>query len=182
MIKKEKLIILGKSGSGKDFLMREISKKNLNPCLKWTTRPKRTREEQGREYNFVSRNEFERAINNNEMIAHQLFTVTPLNSEPEEWYYGLSKKDFNDSQVVIMTPGEYDLLNFEEVDRKELFVVYLNIDRQTREDRLYNREDKMDSIKRRLDADDVDFSNFKDYDLMVRDPEFSSEDIYNLMD
>ncbi len=51
--KKEKLIILGKSGSGKDYLMRKLVEKNLVGCLKSTTRPQRKNEIQGITYNFI---------------------------------------------------------------------------------------------------------------------------------
>jgi guanylate kinase len=66
--------------------------------------------------------------------------------------------------------------------RKGCFVVYLDIDRSIRESRLHNREDKNDSIKRRLDADEIDFKDFGDYDLRITDPEFTAEDIWDLMD
>jgi hypothetical protein len=38
-----------------------------------------------------------------------------------------------------------------------------------------------DSIKRRLDADEIDFSGFKDYDLKITDPEFEVEMVLSLM-
>jgi guanylate kinase len=79
-----------------------------------------------------------------------------------------------------MTPGEFSNINKEL--RKECFVVYLDIDRVTRESRILGRQDKNDSITRRLDADEVDFKDFKDYDLRITDPEFEAEDVYDLMD
>ena len=66
--------------------------------------------------------------------------------------------------------------------RKGCFVVYLDIDRDIRESRLLGRQDKNDSITRRLDADDIDFGSFKDYDLKITDPEFLADDVYDLMD
>jgi guanylate kinase len=66
--------------------------------------------------------------------------------------------------------------------RKGCFVVYLDIDRGVRESRLLGRQDKNDSITRRLDADDIDFQSYNDYDLKITDPEFSSDDVYDLMD
>ena len=40
---------------------------------------------------------------------------------------------------------------------------------------------KNDSIRRRLDADDVDFEYFTDYDLKITDPEFDADGVYDLM-
>lgn len=182
MIKNEKLIILGPSGSGKDFLMRKLIEKGLKPCLKWTTRPMRKGEIQGITYNYVSTDEFIESIKSDKFITYQTFYVTPVDSDPQTWYYGITREDFENSQLFIMTPGEYNSLSFKGDDRKKCFVVYLNIDRVIRESRLHSREDKNDSIKRRLDSDEIDFMNFSDYDLRVTDPDFSVDDIYDLMD
>lgn len=178
--KHEKVIILGQSGSGKDFLLRKLVEKGLKPCLKWTTRPARKFEKQGVNYNFVSDSEFIQSINENKFLAYQEFQVTPEGKSPEKWYYGITEEEFNNSQVLIMTPGEFKNITPEQ--RKGCFVVYLDIDRSVRESRLFKREDKNDSIKRRLDADEEDFKDLNDYDLKVRDPEFTSDDVYDLMD
>lgn len=179
MTKHEKLILLGKSGSGKDYLMRNLSKKGLKAGLKWTTRPQRKLEWPGITYNFVNESKFEESIKSNEFLVYQKFTVTPENSDPQIWYYGLTKEEFSNSQIFIMTPGEYSMIPQD--FRKNCFVVYLDIDRGIREERLHIREDKNDSIKRRLDSDDVDFKDLKDYDLRITDPEFNADDVYNLM-
>jgi len=179
-IKKEKLIILAKSGGGKDFLMRKLVEKGLIPCLKWTTRPPRKFEKQGITYNFVNESLFTESINNNEFLVYQTFEVTPEGKNPETWYYGVTNEEFQRAQVFIMTPGEFSNINPEL--RKGCFVVYLDIDRSIRESRLFKRQDKNDSITRRLDADEEDFKGFGDYDLRVTDHEFTADDVYSLMD
>jgi guanylate kinase len=181
-IKNEKVIILGKSGSGKNYITDKLVEMGLKPCLKWTTRPMRHEEKQGITYNYVTDEVFLQSAKNNEFITYQSFLVTPVNSEPQTWYYGITKESFNTSQIFIMTPGEYNSIEFTKDQRKGCFVVYLDIDRPIRESRLHNREDKNDSIKRRLDADEIDFKDFTDYDLKVTDPDFTADDIYDLMD
>ena len=178
--KKEKLIILGPSGSGKDFLMRKLVEKGLKPCVKWTTRPARKFEKQGVNYNFVADQYFIETINENKFLSFQTFEVTPEGKKPETWYYGVTSEDFENSQVVIMTPQEFQSITPDV--RKGCFVVYLDIERKTRESRLFKRDDKNDSIKRRLDADEIDFQSFRDYDLRITDPEFTANDVYDLMD
>jgi guanylate kinase len=178
--KHEKLIILGQSGSGKDFLMRKIVKKDLIGCLKTTTRPKRNHETQGITYDFVSDLSFNQMIQDEKLLCYQTFNVTPEDRDPETWYYGITKEEFERAQVFIMTPGEFSCIDAE--TRKNCFVVYLDIDRDTREDRILKRADKNDSVKRRLDADAEDFKDFGDYDLRVTDPDFTAEDVYDLMD
>jgi len=178
--KKEKLILLGKSGSGKDFLMRKLVEKKLRGCLKMTTRPQRKHEIQWVTYEFVADWTFKEKIDNDEFLVYQTFEVTPEGKDLETWYYGITKEEFEKSQVFIMTPGEFE--NITPEVRKGCFVVYLDIDRDTRESRILRRQDKNDSVTRRLDADEIDFQNFKDYDLRITDPEFEAEDVYDLMD
>lgn len=178
--KKEILIILGKAGSGKDYLMRKLVEMGLKPGIKCTTRPPRKFEQQGVNYNFVSESTFLESINEDKFLVYQTFTVTPDDRPEETWYYGITKEEFQSSQVFIITPGEFSKID--PVTRKGCFVVYLDIPRDVREGRLIKREDKNDSIKRRLDADEIDFSKFSDYDLRITDPDFLVEDVYSLMD
>lgn len=178
-MKSEKVIIIGCSGSGKDYLMRKLVERGLKGCLKWTTRPQRKHEKQGITYNFVSDTQFTESINENKFLTYQTFSVTPEGKDPETWYYGVTNEEFQRAQVFIMTPGEFSNINTEL--RKVCFVVYLDIDRSVRESRLLGRQDKNDSITRRLDADDIDFQSYNDYDLKITDPEFSAADIYDLM-
>jgi guanylate kinase len=180
--KKEKLLILGHSGSGKTYLFKKLLEKGLKPGVKWTTRPSRKYEVEGVDYYFKSESDFLTSINENKLLTHESFIVTPKNSPEQIWYYGISKEDFEKSQIFILTPNEFKNLNLSESERKGCFVVFLDIPRNIRESRLYHREDKNDSVKRRLDADEIDFNEFDDYDLKITDPDFGADDIYELME
>ena len=100
--KKEKLILLGKSGSGKDYLMRKLVEKGLKTGLKMTTRPQRKFEKQGITYNFVNDNQFTKLIKENKFLAYQTFNVTPEGRQPEIWQYGVTLEEFNESQLFII--------------------------------------------------------------------------------
>ena len=169
--KTEKLLICGHSGSGKDFLLRQLKEKGLKASIKVTTRPKRKNEVEGVNYYFKTLNQFESL----DLLVSQDF----FNDKGELWKYGILKEDFNNSQAFILTPGEVRQLTPEV--RKNCFVVFLDIDRSIRESRISNRQDHNDSIKRRLDADEIDFKNFTDYDLKITDPEFDVDSILSLM-
>ena len=56
--KTEKIIITGKSGSGKDWLLRQLEKEGLKVSVKTTTRPQRKNEVQSVTYNFIQDGEF----------------------------------------------------------------------------------------------------------------------------
>lgn len=169
--KTEKLLICGHSGSGKDFLLRQLKERGLKASIKVTTRPKRKNEIEGVNYYFKTLNQFESL----DLLVSQDF----FNDKGELWKYGILKEDFNNSQAFILTPGEVRQLTPEV--RKNCFVVFLDIDRSIRESRISNRQDQNDSIKRRLDADEIDFKNFTDYDLKITDPEFDVDSILSLM-
>jgi guanylate kinase len=181
MDKSEKLILLGKSGSGKSYLLNRLKELGLKPDIKLTTRNPREGEIDGVHYNFVSRETFLNIVENGKMKLWEEFTVTPIDSEPKTVYYGISEESFKDSQIFIMTPGEYKKLDPKGDFRNGLFVVYLDIDRDVRESRLSQRNDGGDSISRRLDSDDEDFRYFNDYDLKLSDPLFEAEDILDMM-
>lgn len=176
-MKNEKVIIVGASGSGKDFLLRGLIKKGLNYSPKYTTRPKRIHETNGIEYNFINEGIFTEMIDSNKLKVHQHFIINGL-----DWHYGISKDNFDKNQLFIMTPSEIKSLSSD--DRKKCFVVYLNIDQEIRRKRISNRMDDNDSVDRRIEADKVEFDLFTSgyYDLMLIDPEFDIDMVYDLMD
>lgn len=173
-MKNEKVIICGKSGSGKDHLLRSLIKRELRYSPKITTRPRRKMEREGIEYNFISNDSFQKLLEYSEIKTYQHFLI-----EGNDWYYAVSKQNFDENQIFIMTPHEISMLSSE--DRKKCFVVYLDIDEEVRRHRILKRNDNNDSVMRRMKADDEDFKDFKDYDLRITDPEFEDEMVYDLM-
>lgn len=173
-MKTEKIVIVGKSGSGKDHLLRGLIKKELRYQPKITTRPKRKLERQGIEYNFLSNENFNQMLESKEIKVYQNFIING-----NDWYYSISNQNFEDNQLFIMTPHEISTLSKE--DRKRCFVVYLDIDESVRRSRITRRNDDNDSINRRIEADEVDFKYFNDYDLKITDPDFETDMIYELM-
>src|SRR5579863_2717658 len=85
-------IISAPSGSGKSTLTNELRRivPNLDFSISYTTRPPRGSEQSGREYFFVSRDEFERMIREDEFL---------------EWadvfgnYYGTAKRFLREAQA-----------------------------------------------------------------------------------
>ena len=65
-------IISAPSGAGKSTLVSELRKQvgGVEFAISWTTRPPRGSEEHGREYNFTTREEFERMISAGVFLEH----------------------------------------------------------------------------------------------------------------
>ena len=172
--KKEKLIIVGHSGSGKDFLREQLVNFGLKYNPKFTTRPKRINETNGIEYDFIDYDLYVKLHKDGFIKTSECFNIKGVN-----WYYGVTIQNWNENQVFIMTPSE--LAQLSETDRKNCFVVYLKIDESIREKRILERNDNNDSVKRRIEADEKDFEFFKNYDLCLTDSEFEPKMVFDLM-
>lgn len=171
----KKIIIVGKSGSGKDYLMDNLSNKGFKRCLKWTTRPIRPNEKQGITYHYTDNNNFEENIDNNKMVVFQKFNISTIKGNPL-WYYGITKEEFSKSDFMMLTPYELSLIH-DDKQLKNCVIVYLDIPRSIREKRVLERIDYSDNLKRRFDNDDRDFYGFNTYDIKITDPEFSVDKI-----
>ena len=172
--KTEKLIIIGPSGSGKDFLRRGLIKKGLRYYPKFTTRPKRQNEIEGIDYQFISEDDYSNLKNSDQIKVYQTFEIVD-----KTWKYGITGDNFHKNQLFIMTPFEISQLT--DKDLPGCFVVYLDIPLDVRRKRLIRRDDNNDSIERRIQSDLEDFKDYNYYDLKVTDPEFDAESIYDLM-
>ena len=150
---KNRIIIIGKAASGKDFLQKQLVSNGWIPLRQYTTRPKRPNET-GDEYHFVSEEEFD-------SIRHKLMSVQSFNG----WRYGYDIDEALASDVMIFSPANFfEMLMSSNVKSRELSIssmfVYLDIDEETRRRRLsirYTGGNEDDPLERRLKADKEDF-------------------------
>jgi guanylate kinase len=70
---KKIVVITAPSGAGKSSIVRKLLVQNheLAFSISCTTREKRVGEEDGRDYYFISVEEFKRKIQNNEFVEHE---------------------------------------------------------------------------------------------------------------
>jgi guanylate kinase len=66
------VVLTGPSGVGKDSLLAELRSrsKSYHVTVNATTRPRRAGEQEGVDYYFVSKNEFERMLKDDELLEH----------------------------------------------------------------------------------------------------------------
>ena len=168
---KSKIIIVGAGGSGKDYLCDYILKNtNLKKATSYTTRPMRDSEVNGEVYHFISVEEFKKMISDNIFYEWEEFK--------ESWYYGSTIENFENSQLFIKTTG--GVKSIKNDDRKNCTIIYLDIDRDIREERLSKRNDA-DDTNRRLLSDDKDFKNFTDYDIHITETFFDPSKIIEII-
>lgn len=166
---KKKIILVGAGGSGKDYMAQYLVNRGFKRNIAYTTRPSREGEVDGEDYYFIMTDDFEGRIQENYWHEYNMFI-------PEKkWYYGSSRKQYEECDVFLKEPRGVSLLSEEE--REECIVVYINIDEDIRRKRMSGRKKNYDDVERRINADRIDFENFTDYDIEITDENFSCPDI-----
>ena len=156
-----KIVLLGKGASGKDLLRKRLEKRGAKYGVSYTTRSPRPGEVDGVDYFYITREDFLKKIEENYFVEYQEFNG---------WYYGLGREEFDRCELQILNVEGLEMLS--EADRAQCFVIYLDIDRETRVERLKNRNDSNDSIERRINADDEQFIGFDDFDVRITNSNF----------
>jgi len=153
-----KIILCGKSGSGKDHMRKKLESRGYIYGISYTTRPPRVSEINGKDYFFINKDSFEPTF----WYSYEKFN---------NWHYGISKVQFlYQCNLFIMTPNAIATIDTDQ--RKKCTVIYLDIDKNLRTLRMSQRQGNADSIPRRLNADEQDFKHFTDYDIKITNPDF----------
>lgn len=156
-----KLVLVGKAAAGKDHLRKRLIERGFKFGVSCTTRPPRAGEVNGQDYHFLQEQDFLNLINSGDMIEYQQFIG---------WYYGLTRDEFENSDVIILNREAVDMLP--EDIRKQCMVLFLDIDKETRLERLKERNDNDDNLERRFQADEAQYTNFANFDVRVTNPNF----------
>ena len=157
----KRIILVGKAASGKDHLRKRFESRGFKYAVSYTTRPPRENETYAKDYIFLSEDEAKYLIESNFFYEYVIFNG---------WVYGTSNSEFYSKDLLIMTPKGISLMKPE--DRKQSFVIYVDIEMSIRMMRLANRNMPGDSMTRRIKADEMDFTDFNDYDLRISNSDF----------
>lgn len=168
----KKIIIVGHSGSGKDYLLSGLLKYGYKNALKITTRPIREGEVDGINYKYTNDEEFEKMISEGKIKCYQKFFI----KKDVIWYYGFLTEDFANNDIFIMTPFEVEHLSDEDLEQS--IILFINIEENIRRKRIAKRNDNNDDINRRIEADKLDFKGFTKYDIEITDETFNIDHIY----
>lgn len=156
-----KIAIVGAAATGKDYLRKRMMDRGMVYGVSCTTRLPREGEEHGKDYYYLTPEEFDSKIERGEFVEWQDFNG---------WKYGLTKDEFERCDVMILNAKAVTLLHSDY--RNRLFVIYLDIAEETRRERLGVRADKNDATDRRITADNEQFRNFFDFDCKITNENF----------
>ena len=151
--------IIGEAGSGKDTMMQAIIKEAgsalasiFHTPISCTTRPPRDYEQNGKDYFFLTNEEFAEYV-----LRAEFLEVAEFNG----WFYGTLKSQLSQDKIniaVLNPEGVENILLHNDIKLK---VFYLDVPGKIRLIRQLEREENPDiaEIYRRYLADDEDFYN-----------------------
>lgn len=150
------LMLVGKTCSGKTTIAKELKKLGFKEAISYTTRPPREHETEGVEYHFITKEEFFKK----EAEGFFAETVSYNVASGEIWYYGSAVEDLSDDKVIIVNP--HGLEQLRKIKSLNPIAFYITASEETIWNRLRERGDNAAEARRRLNADDCDFSGIID--------------------
>jgi guanylate kinase len=170
------IVLSGPSGVGKGTVRKalfQMKHHNLSYSVSMTTRPMREGEKDGVDYYFVSKDEFEARIKNNQFLEYENFFGnyygTPLDKVEEKLEQG--KEVF----LEIEVQGALKVRN---KVKDAVFIFLVPPSREALYERLHSRGTENDStISTRLEKADKEFKVAHKYDYIV-----VNDDVHNAAD
>ena len=167
------VILSGVSGAGKDTIKKELIKRmdNVISLPSYTSRTPRPGEEEGVQYHFITKQEFEERIKNDEFYEYDLH---------HENYYGTSKKLMNEKiasgKIIVKdieVNGTENLIKTLKNETK-LVTIFLRVEREELRRRLIQRGDNLteDQIELRLGRLEYEENKIHLYDYMIKNDDF----------
>lgn len=160
------LVISSPSGAGKSTIARNLLEKdkNINLSVSVTTRPRRQSEIEGIHYHFISKRDFERMRDNDELLewaeVHGNFYGTPREPVEEAMAAG------RDMLFDIDWQGAEQLQDKMKADVVSIFILPPTMTEL--QSRLHRRaEDTEEVIKTRLLNSRAEIEHWRDYDYVI---------------
>lgn len=167
------VILSGVSGAGKDTIKKELIRTmdEVISLPSYTSRNPRPGEEEGDAYHFISKEEFEQKIREEEFYEYDLH---------HENYYGTSRKLLNEKiesgKIIVKdieVNGTENLIRLLKDDTK-MVTIFLKVNEQELRTRLKNRGDNLseEEIDLRVGRLKYEESKITNYDYVIKNDNF----------
>ena len=175
------VVLSGPSGSGKDTILERLLAidKNIVKSVSATTRPSRIGEINGKDYFFISEQDFCNAISDEELLEYTNYCGN---------YYGTLKnlvEDLQNNQKDVILKIEVDgAKQIKEKCPDSLRIFILPPSMETLKDRLSKRgTETAESLEKRLNRarDEIKFSSEYDYIVVNDDVDKCAQNIYSII-
>ena len=163
------VILSGVAGAGKDTIKKELIKRmeNVESLPSYTSRPIREGDVEGGTYHFVSKEEFEKMIENEEFYEYDIH---------HNQYYGTSRKLLNDKiksgKIIVKGIDVNGTEHLKELlgNDTKVVTIFLRVPKEELKHRLENRIDKPSpqEIILRLNRFDYEESRINLYDYVLK--------------
>lgn len=171
------IVLCGASGSGKNTIIDHLRKKNKTMKYVRSYCSRNPRQDDGNRYIYVSQQEFERMIADNDFVEY---------TEYNGHYYGTPKEVFKDENNIYLMDLTIDgAMNLKKIYLNVL-IIYIYTDENTLIQRLKNRKtNKNEEIEKRMDIARKEYQNIylvlKDIDLIINNSNQKVEETVNLI-
>lgn len=148
--------VVGASASGKDTLVSMVSEELCMPvATSFTTRPMRSGEKDGREYIFISEEEFIQK----EAMSEIAECTSYNNVDNQTWWYGLTKEELEKGRYVLAIVNPDGLKQLTDLYGEKVVSILIQCDGKERLRRAIDRDEKANpnEICRRFLSDSRDF-------------------------
>lgn len=159
------LLLSGSSCSGKNTLIKYLvsENKDIKYIQSFSSREKRIGESDGDPYFFISKEEFQKKIKNNDFFEHELIHKN---------FYGVEKNKTKnllaESKHLIKDMGVIGTFNLkEELSDSLVETVFLYVDKKTLKKRLRKRGDSPKQIKLRMKRFKMEKSHITRYNFVI---------------
>ncbi len=175
------IVISGLSAAGKGTIAKELITRydNFVLSISATTREKRGNEIDGRDYFFVTKNEFEDMIKNDELLEYANY-VNNFYGTPKKYVSDMINKNKN----VILEIEMQGALQVKKIFDKAVLIFFIPKDAKTQRERLISRKrETVEQIEERIRQAiiDADYAKYYDYVIVNDDIEVAIKDVENIV-
>lgn len=155
------IILTGKTASGKDTIMAKLLEgfPDFRRVITTTSRTPRDGEKNGVDYNFISKEDFKKKIENGDFIEYVQYAGN---------FYGTEKSQLGSDQIIWRIDPSRAAKIKELIKDKKTLVIYLTVSDDVVRRRLKERDLPQQEIERRMREDKDFWEKYKDnYDFVI---------------